>query len=68
MLRTPRIDVPKPNDPVRETAFNFIVNATGCANSSIPFECVRNAPAAVLSQANKDVIMVSFFGIFNTKN
>ncbi|KAG8749507.1 hypothetical protein FRC12_013386 [Ceratobasidium sp. 428] len=53
------IVVPKPNDSVREAAFKFIVNATNCTASSIPFECVRNAPAAILSQANKDVIKVS---------
>ncbi|KAG8712189.1 hypothetical protein FRC08_014920 [Ceratobasidium sp. 394] len=52
------IDVPKPNDSVREAAFKFIANATNCTTSSTPFECVRSAPAAVLSQANKDVIML----------
>ncbi|KAG8761890.1 hypothetical protein FRC12_009289, partial [Ceratobasidium sp. 428] len=52
------IAVPKPSDSVREAAFKFIVNATNCTTSSTPFECVRNAPAAILSQANKDVIKV----------
>ncbi|CAE6503840.1 unnamed protein product [Rhizoctonia solani] len=48
----------KPNDPVREATFQFIVNATGCSNDPSPFECVRNAPANVLSQANKDVLLL----------
>ncbi|CAE6508614.1 unnamed protein product [Rhizoctonia solani] len=48
----------KPNDPVREAAFQFISNATGCLNDPSPFECVRNAPADVLSKANNDVTVV----------
>ncbi|KAG9119416.1 hypothetical protein FRC07_005565, partial [Ceratobasidium sp. 392] len=52
------INIPKANDSVREAAFDFIVNATNCTASPNRFECVRNAPAAVLSQANKDVIQV----------
>ncbi|KAG8735746.1 hypothetical protein FRC11_003055, partial [Ceratobasidium sp. 423] len=48
----------RPNDPVREAGFKFIVNATGCSNDPSPFECVRNAPADVLSQANKDLYVV----------
>ncbi|KAG8732275.1 hypothetical protein FRC11_014728 [Ceratobasidium sp. 423] len=48
----------KPNDPVREATFQFIANATGCLNDPSPFECVRNAPADVLSQANRDVLAV----------
>lgn len=50
--------VPKSNDPVKEAAFKFVANATGCAGSPHPFECVRNAPADVLSQANKNTIKV----------
>lgn len=48
----------KPNDPVREVGFQFIVNVTGCSNARNQFECVRDAPADVLSQANKDVIVI----------
>ncbi|CAE6452760.1 unnamed protein product [Rhizoctonia solani] len=48
----------KPNDPVREAAFQFIANATGCSSDPSPFECIKNAPADVLSQANKDVFVV----------
>ncbi|KAH7339682.1 Alpha/Beta hydrolase protein [Rhizoctonia solani] len=48
----------KPNDPIREATFQFVVNATGCLNDPSPFECVRNAPADVLSQANGDVLML----------
>ncbi|CAE6499568.1 unnamed protein product [Rhizoctonia solani] len=48
----------RPDDPVREAGFQFIANATGCLNSVNPFECVRNAPADVLSQANKDLFVV----------
>ncbi|KAG8751142.1 hypothetical protein FRC11_009660 [Ceratobasidium sp. 423] len=44
------------NDSSREQAFQFIVNATSCTGSGTPFECVRNAPADVLRQANKDVV------------
>ncbi|CAE6459065.1 unnamed protein product [Rhizoctonia solani] len=36
--------------PPRQAAYNFIVNATGCAGSS--FECLRNADAETLKQAN----------------
>ncbi|KAF8608657.1 alpha/beta-hydrolase [Ceratobasidium sp. AG-I] len=50
------LPAPKPDDPVREATFEFVVKATGCANSLDPFECVRSAPSDVLSQANKDVI------------
>ncbi|KAJ1301999.1 hypothetical protein OPQ81_000834 [Rhizoctonia solani] len=46
----------KPSDPVREAAFQFIVNATGCSNDSSSFQCVQNAPADILSQANEDVL------------
>ncbi|CAE6480105.1 unnamed protein product [Rhizoctonia solani] len=42
----------------REAAFQFLVNATDCSNNPSPFECVQNAPAEVLSQANKDVLVV----------
>ncbi|KAF8608648.1 alpha/beta-hydrolase [Ceratobasidium sp. AG-I] len=56
-------DVPWPNDPTREATFGFITNATGCANSSHRFECVRNATVDVLSQANKDAVLAgSSFG------
>ncbi|CAE6417154.1 unnamed protein product [Rhizoctonia solani] len=47
-----------PNDPVRETGFQFLANVTGCLNSTTPFECIRSAPADVLSQANKDLFVV----------
>ncbi|KAF8608649.1 alpha/beta-hydrolase [Ceratobasidium sp. AG-I] len=50
--------LPRPNDPVKETAFKLIANATGCIDASDAFECVRNAPADVLSQANKDTIKI----------
>ncbi|CAE6511142.1 unnamed protein product [Rhizoctonia solani] len=52
------VNAAQPNDPVREAAFQFIANATGCLNSAVPFECVRNAPADLLSQANKDLFVV----------
>ncbi|CAE6402436.1 unnamed protein product [Rhizoctonia solani] len=52
------LNAARPNDPVREAAFQFIANATNCLNSPTPFECVRNAPADVLSQANKDLFVV----------
>ncbi|KAG8703461.1 hypothetical protein FRC09_004149 [Ceratobasidium sp. 395] len=52
--------VRQPNDSVREQAFQFIVNATGCAAASNQFECIRAAPASTLSQANKDVVKVTF--------
>lgn len=48
----------QPNDPVREAGFQFIVNATGCSSAPSQFECVRNAPADVLSQVNKDLFVV----------
>ncbi|KAF8749648.1 Extracellular triacylglycerol lipase precursor [Rhizoctonia solani] len=50
------INVQSPNNPVLESVFTFVVNATGCNDSSDKFECVRNAPADVLRQANKDAI------------
>ncbi|KAG8687534.1 hypothetical protein FRC11_007065 [Ceratobasidium sp. 423] len=52
------VNTARPNDPVREAGFQFIANATGCLNNVNPFECVRNAPADVLSQANKDLFVV----------
>ncbi|KAJ1304675.1 hypothetical protein OPQ81_005814 [Rhizoctonia solani] len=52
------LNAARPNDPVRESGFKFIANATGCLNSATPFECVRKAPADVLSQANKDLFVV----------
>ncbi|KAG9124352.1 hypothetical protein FRC07_011951 [Ceratobasidium sp. 392] len=52
------LNVRPPNDTVREQAFWFIVNATGCASAPDQFECMRYAPADVLSQANKDVVKV----------
>ncbi|CAE7192154.1 unnamed protein product [Rhizoctonia solani] len=48
----------RPNDPAREAGFQFIVNATGCSNDPSPFECARNAPAQVLSRANKGLYLV----------
>ncbi|KAG8710875.1 hypothetical protein FRC09_020892 [Ceratobasidium sp. 395] len=58
--------VRQPNDPVREQASQFIVNATGCATASNQFECIRAAPASVLSQANKDVVKVTFINHLKT--
>ncbi|QRV98848.1 carbohydrate esterase family 10 protein [Ceratobasidium sp. AG-Ba] len=52
------LHVHKPNDPVREAAFKFIANATGCLDAPSPFECIRSAPSNVLAQANDDVIKV----------
>ncbi|ELU45173.1 COesterase domain-containing protein [Rhizoctonia solani AG-1 IA] len=46
----------RPDDPVREAAFHLIANATGCLGDPYVFECVRNAPADTLIQANKDVL------------
>ncbi|CAE6514965.1 unnamed protein product [Rhizoctonia solani] len=51
------VNVPPANDPVLESVFTFVVNATGCNDSADKFECVRSAPADVLSQANKDAIV-----------
>ncbi|CAE6364370.1 unnamed protein product [Rhizoctonia solani] len=39
--------------PPRQAAYEFIANATGCANDD--FECLRNADAETLKQANYDV-------------
>ncbi|KAF8608509.1 alpha/beta-hydrolase [Ceratobasidium sp. AG-I] len=50
-------NVPWSNDPAREATFSLIVNATGCADSPHQFECVRNAPVDVLSQADKDAFL-----------
>ncbi|ELU38923.1 extracellular triacylglycerol lipase precursor [Rhizoctonia solani AG-1 IA] len=57
------INVQSPNNPVLESVFTFVVNATGCNDSSDKFECVRNAPADVLRQANKDAIAVRRPGV-----
>ncbi|KAF8608653.1 alpha/beta-hydrolase [Ceratobasidium sp. AG-I] len=56
---------PKPNDSVKEATFAFVANATGCADSPHIFECVRNAPAEFLSQANKDAIKIDpyYYGV-----
>ncbi|QRW08226.1 carbohydrate esterase family 10 protein [Ceratobasidium sp. AG-Ba] len=43
--------------PPRQAAYNFIANATGCATSN--FECLRNANADTLRQANYDVVKVA---------
>lgn len=51
-----RFNLPKSNDPVKETAFKLIANATGCIDASDPFECVRSAPLDMLGQANKNAI------------
>ncbi|CAE6452767.1 unnamed protein product, partial [Rhizoctonia solani] len=37
---------------------HFIANATDCLTAPSPFECVRNAPTDVLSQANRDVLVL----------
>ncbi|KAF8749649.1 Carboxylesterase family [Rhizoctonia solani] len=52
------VNVPPANDPVQEQAYQFVVNATGCASSANTFECLRGAPSDVLQQANQDVIQV----------
>ncbi|CAE6518772.1 unnamed protein product [Rhizoctonia solani] len=51
------VNVASADDPVLESVFTFVVNATGCNDSADKFECVRNAPADILSQANKDAII-----------
>ncbi|CAE6473900.1 unnamed protein product [Rhizoctonia solani] len=51
-------NTPAPSNSVRESAYQFIVNATGCTNSSDVFECVRSAPIDRLSQANRDALKV----------
>ncbi|KAH7325312.1 Alpha/Beta hydrolase protein [Rhizoctonia solani] len=51
-------NTPAPSNPVRELAYDFIVNATRCASASNTFECLRSAPADQLSQANRDVLKV----------
>ncbi|KAK1219421.1 hypothetical protein PQX77_017855 [Marasmius sp. AFHP31] len=50
--------VPPADDPVQEKAYQFIVNATGCASSSDTFECLRSAPFDVLQKANQDVFQL----------
>ncbi|CAE6414041.1 unnamed protein product [Rhizoctonia solani] len=52
------LNAAQPDDPVREAGFRFIANATNCLDSTAPFECVRNAPADVLSRVNKDLFVV----------
>ncbi|KAF8671790.1 Extracellular triacylglycerol lipase precursor [Rhizoctonia solani] len=52
------VNVPPANDPVQEQAYQFVVNATGCASSANTFECLRGAPSDVLQQANQDVIQL----------
>ncbi|CAE6470865.1 unnamed protein product [Rhizoctonia solani] len=42
--------------PPRQAAYNFIANATGCAPNN--FECLRNANADKLKQANYDVFKI----------
>ncbi|KAG8693896.1 hypothetical protein FRC09_010204, partial [Ceratobasidium sp. 395] len=42
--------------PPRQAAYDFIANATGCATNN--FECLRNANADTLRQANYDVVKV----------
>jgi acetylcholinesterase len=59
LITSLRVNVPNANDPVQEAAYSFLVNATGCTNSSNTFECLRSAPADVLQQANQNVIKVS---------
>ncbi|CEL55996.1 hypothetical protein RSOLAG1IB_02010 [Rhizoctonia solani AG-1 IB] len=52
-------NTPAPTNAARETAYQFIVNATGCASASDTFECMRSASISQLSQANRDVLRVS---------
>ncbi|CAE6467301.1 unnamed protein product [Rhizoctonia solani] len=52
------VNIPPANDPVQQQAYNFVVNATGCASSSRTFECLRNVPSDVLQKANQDVLQV----------
>ncbi|CAE6501471.1 unnamed protein product [Rhizoctonia solani] len=42
--------------PPRQAAYNFIANATGCSPNN--FECLRNANADKLRQANYDVFQI----------
>ncbi|CUA72638.1 hypothetical protein RSOLAG22IIIB_04956 [Rhizoctonia solani] len=51
-------NTPAPSNVARELAYEFIVNATGCANAADTFECLRSAPVDQLSQANRDVLVV----------
>ncbi|KAF8676847.1 Extracellular triacylglycerol lipase precursor [Rhizoctonia solani] len=52
-------NTPAPSNAAREIAYEFIVNATGCADSCDTFECIRYAPISQLSQANRDVLKIS---------
>ncbi|KAJ8074545.1 hypothetical protein PM082_015447 [Marasmius tenuissimus] len=52
------VNVPPADDPVQEKAYQFVVNATGCADSSDTFECLRSAPSDVLQKANQDVVQL----------
>ncbi|KAL0059571.1 hypothetical protein AAF712_013661, partial [Marasmius tenuissimus] len=52
------VNVPPADDPVQEKAYQFVVNATGCASSSDTFECLRSAPSDVLQKANQDVLQL----------
>ncbi|CAE7173148.1 unnamed protein product [Rhizoctonia solani] len=51
-------NTPAPSNAARELAYNFLINATECANTSNTFECLRSAPIEKLSQANRDVLTV----------
>ncbi|KAJ8074561.1 hypothetical protein PM082_015463 [Marasmius tenuissimus] len=51
-------NVPPADDPVQEKAYQFVVNATGCASSSDTFECLRSAPFDVLQKASQDVLQM----------
>ncbi|KAK1215449.1 hypothetical protein PQX77_021932 [Marasmius sp. AFHP31] len=52
------VNVPPADDPVQEKAYQFVVNATGCATSSDTFECLRSAPSDILQKANQDVLQL----------
>ncbi|KAG9126323.1 hypothetical protein FRC07_003890 [Ceratobasidium sp. 392] len=51
------LNVPLPNDSVKEEAFRIIANAVGCnAEAHDAFECVREAPADALEKANNNLM------------
>ncbi|KAF8600256.1 alpha/beta-hydrolase [Ceratobasidium sp. AG-I] len=59
------VDVPKASDALTQSAYAFLVNATGCTNSPQTFECLRNVPNDVLKKANKDLLITppEFIGV-----
>ncbi|CAE6447304.1 unnamed protein product [Rhizoctonia solani] len=51
-------NTPAPTNAARESAYKFMVNATGCAKAVNTFECLRSTPIDQLSKANQDVLTV----------